>query len=106
MLEQRLFDVTRVDVDAAADDEVLDSVDDVEEAVGVEVADVTRVQPSAAQCVRRLVGRMPVTGHQVGTADADLAVLTRRGVGAVGLLDEHLDRRRGLANTSWADLPR
>src|SRR4051812_173673 len=48
VLEQRLFDVARVDVDPATDDEVLDPIDDVEEAVGVEVPDVAGVQPSVA----------------------------------------------------------
>jgi hypothetical protein len=46
--EQDVLDVARVDVEAVADDEVLDAVDDVEVAVLVEVADVAGVEPAVA----------------------------------------------------------
>src|SRR5215216_5845460 len=53
VLEQRVFDVAREDVEAAPDDQVLLAIDDEQVAVGVEVAHVTRVQPSAAQRLGR-----------------------------------------------------
>ena len=48
VLDQRVLDVARVDVEAAADDQVLLAVDDVQVAVRVPVADVPGVQPSVA----------------------------------------------------------
>ena len=62
--EHRVLDIPRIDVDAAADDQVLEPVDDVEVAVGVEPADVAGVQPAAAHRVRRLGVGVPVAGHQ------------------------------------------
>src|SRR5215831_15591389 len=49
MLEQRVLDVAREHVEAAADDQVLHAVDDEEIAVIVDVAHVARVQPVAAR---------------------------------------------------------
>src|ERR1043166_8442266 len=46
--EQRLLDLARVDVLAAADDELARASDDVEEAVPIEAAEVARTEPPAA----------------------------------------------------------
>ena len=49
VLEQRLLDVAREDVEAAADDQVLLPVDDAKVAVGVEEAEIAGVQPTVAE---------------------------------------------------------
>src|SRR5918995_3404441 len=48
VLEERLLDVAWKNVEAAADDQVLLAVDDVEVAVLVDSPEVARVQPAAA----------------------------------------------------------
>ena len=50
---QHLLDLARIDIFAAADDHVLGSVDDVEVPVGVDIADVTGVQPTVADRLGR-----------------------------------------------------
>ncbi len=98
MGQQHVLDVAREDVEATAQDEVLLAIDDEEVPVGVEVSDVTGVQPATAQRVRRLVGSVPVAGHDPRAAHADLSVLADAEwlVGAVddahrAVLDGHTD---------------
>ena len=75
VLHQRLLDLGGVDVEAAGDDHVLGPVDDEEEAVVVEVADVAGVVPA----VRRRLGGglrvLVVAGHHQRAAHDDLAAL-------------------------------
>ncbi len=59
VLVQRGFDLGGVDVLAAADDDVLQAVDDVEVAVGVETAEVAGVEPAVGERLGRLVARRP-----------------------------------------------
>src|SRR5262249_32696027 len=47
VLEQRLFHVSRVDVHAAGDDQVLLAIDDAEKAVGILASDIASEQPIA-----------------------------------------------------------
>src|SRR5262249_53728190 len=63
------------DVLPAPDDHVLDPVDQGEIAVVVEPADITRMQPPAAQDLCRLLWPAEVTAHDVRPADHDLARL-------------------------------
>ena len=57
VLVERGFDLGRVDVLAAADDDVLQPVDDVEVAVGVEAAEVAGVEPAVGERLGRLASR-------------------------------------------------
>ena len=96
MGQQHVLDVARIDVEAAANDEVLDAVNDVEVAVVIEVADVAGVQPAVTHRRRGRLRTVPVAGHEHRSADADLAVLAGRQPGPVGSHDSHLhplDRR-------------
>ena len=88
---EHLLDVGRVDVLAAADDHVLDAVDDVGIAVVVEIAEVAAVQPAAGQRGRSIAGRLVIAEHDIGSADADFANLARTEAGAVGREDHDLD---------------
>src|SRR5688500_20257912 len=65
MRVEDLLHLARVDVEAAADDEVLLALDDVEEVVGVEAADVAGVQPAVAQRPRGLLREPVVAAHDV-----------------------------------------
>src|SRR6185437_5098004 len=73
----------RVDVLAAADDHVLDPVDDEQVAAGVQVAAVAGVHPAAPEGVRRLLRLVPVALHDVPAAADDLADDSGRDLGVV-----------------------
>src|SRR6476646_2765745 len=68
-----VFDLLRVDVLPAPDDQVLDPVDQGEVAAVVEPADVAGVQPSAAQRLGRLLRPTEVAAPAVRPADDHLA---------------------------------
>ena len=92
---EHVLDVARVDVEPAADDEVLLAVDDAEVPVAVDRADVAGGEPPVVdvRCRRPLRWRpSPVAAHDVRAADEDLAV--------VGEAD--LDAREGLADRAAA----
>src|SRR5882724_9441670 len=67
------FDLAGIDVEAPADDEILLSLDDVEEAVPVQAPHVPGVEPAAAHGAGRLVRIAVVAEHHVGTHHAHLA---------------------------------
>ena len=74
-----VLDLGAVDVLAAGDDHVLGPVDEVQVAVGVEVADVAGAVPLAVEHgLGRLLGLVPVPGHHVRALDHDLADLAGR----------------------------
>src|ERR1051325_6853800 len=71
---REILDPRRVDVVAAADDQVLLAPDDFEAALGVEAAEIAAHEPALA--VERFLGRLLVVAipdHQTGPAPADLA---------------------------------
>src|SRR3984893_9346903 len=77
-LRDHVLDFCRVDVLAAADDHVLDTVDDVDVAVGVHATSIAGMHPSAFERRRRLGGLVPVSRHYRRPAHGDLAHLIRR----------------------------
>src|SRR5215210_2852925 len=91
VLVEHLLDLARVDVVAAADDQVLLAVDDEEVAVLVHAGHVAGVEPAAAHAVLRGLGPAPVALHDVVAADDDLADLARRQVVVVVVDHLHLD---------------
>ena len=60
--EQRFLDHSGVDIVPAADDEVLGPAGDVDEAVGVDLAEITGVQPAVMDELARLTRRPPAPG--------------------------------------------
>ena len=70
---QHLVDLAGHDVLAAADDDVLLAIGDVHVAVGVDVADVARVEPAVGERRGGLLRPLLVAGHHVLAAQADLA---------------------------------
>ena len=73
VVEEGGFHLGGVDVLASGDEHVLEPVDDEEETVGVEVPDVTGVEPAAGR-ERRIGGGLvvPVAAGDIGSADDDL----------------------------------
>jgi len=68
---------TGVDIEPAADDEVLNAVDDKDESVFVHIADVTGAQASAVQHGAGLFRALPITGHDLRSGDTDFSTLAK-----------------------------
>ena len=78
----RVLDHQRVDVVAAADDQVLGAAGDVDAALRVGVAEVAAVEPAALDEDTRVVLRIAVAGRDMRAAHGDYAVyLNTRGAG-------------------------
>ena len=76
MLVEHLLDLARIDVVAAADDQVLLAVDDEEVAVLVDPCHVARDEPAVVgDRLGGRVGPLPVAVHHVVPTDLDLADL-------------------------------
>ena len=100
MPRRQFLDPRRMDVVAAADDDVLAAAGDAQIAVLVERAEIAGHEPAAL--VEGVLGRrlvVEIAEHQAGAAPADLADLAGRrlGVGIVGLEDAQLVAGAGLA---------
>ena len=101
MLEQRFVDFARRDVFTALDDEFLDAPGDKDEAVGVDVAQVSRVHPAvgferAARVFRVLV----IAFHHIVAAHHELADDARRHVAAGTGVDHLAFIAEGAAGTA------
>lgn len=94
MREQRLFDLDRIDVESAGDDHVLGAIDDVQEVVRVEIADVARVMPAERRGLGRRIGILVVALHDQRAAHDDFAALASRQQMAVPVHDPDFDERR------------
>ena len=73
----------RVDVLTAAQNHVLGPVDEKQEAVVIQVANVTGVEPPIGQGLGIGLRSVQVTAEHVSAADPQLAVLTRPLIGTV-----------------------
>src|SRR3954471_13202435 len=80
MTQQPLFDLARVDVAASRDDHVLRAVAQRQEAVFIDAAEITGVQPAAAQSLGAGLGVLPVALHDAIAARYDLAHFAGRQV--------------------------
>src|SRR3979411_2370174 len=72
---QHFLDLPRVDIDPTADDHVLASIDDVQEAVFVERADIAGPEPAVAQRFGGGLWIVPVALHHGLAAQHDFARL-------------------------------
>src|SRR5262245_29761212 len=86
-----LLDFSRVDVESAANDEVLLPLDDVEESIGIQPTHVARVKPALADRTRGLLGILVVPDHHVRPLDTHLAHVARRHHSILIVLDRDLD---------------
>src|SRR6185437_638820 len=90
VLVEHLLDLARVDVVAAADDQLLLAVHDVEVAVLIDAAHVAGVQPAVDDRLGRRLRPLPVALHHVVAADDDLAHLALGHLVAVVVDHPHL----------------
>ncbi len=97
VLVERVLDLDRVHVLAAAHDHVLGPVDEEQVALVVQVAEVARPVPALVQGLGGGLRVLPVAGHHARTAHQHLADLARRDALVVGTDDGHLDAGDRLA---------
>ena len=91
---ERCLDLVARDVLAATAQVVLLAVDEVEESVGIELADVPHVDPQVVHHLERVGGTVPVAlEHHVGTQRAahDLAGFAGRQLAAEVVDDAHVE---------------
>src|SRR6202042_2165591 len=91
MLVEHFLDLPRVDVVAAADDQVFFPVHDVEIAVLVGPGQVTAVEPAVADRPGGGPGAVPVALHHVPPAEDTLAPLPLRALVVFAVHAPHLD---------------
>src|SRR5712691_6985484 len=101
-----LLDLTRVDVEAASDDHLLLAIDDEEEAVLVDIAQVAGVEPAAFEGFDVGLGLVPVTLHDIVATNHDLTdvVLARGELLVVDVEDPDLDPEYRLADAEHLPL--
>jgi len=100
MVRRDLLDVLRVDLHPAGVDHVLLPVDEIEEAVLVDVAEIAAVEPAVAQRLRGLLGTVVIARHRDRGAADDLADFARGNVAPVVADDPHLGERRRHADAA------
>ena len=97
MREEQLLDLARIDVQATADDHVLQPAGHPQVATLVHRADVTHVQPAiSVDRAGRCIGHLVVAQHVLVPATADLTLLAdrhRNPSGGIGDLDLELLQR-------------
>src|SRR6266852_6290889 len=96
MTAEHVFDLARVDVVAAADDELLGPADYAQVARVIEIADVAGPEVALlGERRRRRLGEVEIAAEHVGTLDEDLRAL---------LLEANFDARQRHADGSRAPL--
>ncbi|MGY3294065.1 hypothetical protein ACVWW5_006730 [Bradyrhizobium sp. LM3.4] len=106
MTEQDLFDLQRRDLLPAAVDDVLDTADDEEIAVGVEVAEIAGPEPAVAEgrlCCRLVI---IVAAAHIRSAKHDFAVLAARERTASLIHDRDLGARGAADRSGLAQFER
>src|SRR5947209_5155792 len=66
---QHLFYLTRIDIEAAGDDQVFGTIYNIEITILVHFADITGTQPAIDENVSGLCFAVPIATHDVGTLD-------------------------------------
>ncbi|MNC51907.1 hypothetical protein D3C75_1012240 [compost metagenome] len=94
MRRQCRFNLHRVHIETAADDHVLQAVDDVQIALGIEVAQVTRLPGSVLELCRRRFRILVVTLNNGFAADPNLAGFSNGQWITLRVCDENFDPGR------------
>ena len=74
------FDLAGINIFATGDNHVFQAVKDVEIAVRILIADVSRPKHSVSKCERRVFWIVPATPRDVGAARDQFPMLTTRAV--------------------------
>ena len=105
MLEQHLLDLARIDVGATADDDVLGSVLERQVPVGIEAADIPRMQPSVAQSGGGGLRILPISRHHHISATDNFTCFSNRQRAVLAIHDGHLDAGIRAASGGESCLP-
>src|SRR5277367_4874899 len=92
-----LFDLTRRDGLAAADDDVLDPVSDGQSALVVHVAEIAGAKPAVGGECLSIQSTIVVADELIGTAHDDLAIYPDRAVRTIRPDDANLGARQRFA---------
>src|SRR5713226_1093245 len=107
MTIQNLLDLAWIDIKAASDNQVFDTVHDIEEAIFVHFADIAGTHPAIDKNVARLLLAVPVALHDIGTFHHDLTNLTdRQKLARLTIENSHFDAGERQTNTAIAALIR
>src|SRR5260221_8361977 len=87
MAVENLFNVTRVDVESTANNQVFFTFNDIQITIFVEPSHISSIQPAIAQGRLRFFGHIVVALHDIGTTCDDLAHLTG-GHGLIIVIDD------------------
>src|SRR5437016_10213226 len=95
MRHQHLFDLAWVDVEAAANNHILHSVDDVEVAIFVAPPNIAGMEPAMAHRFGGCIGALVITLHYVVSPNSDLPHFAGGHVLVVRIDQAHLDSPYG-----------
>src|SRR5690606_26035051 len=99
MGHQRLLDGARIDIEARADDEVLDAIDEEDIAVRVHVADIAGAQPALHEGLLVGLGILVIAGHDLRTLDLQLAIFADADhIAAIDIDEAEIGTRQGQAD--------
>ncbi|MNM90031.1 hypothetical protein D3C81_1022770 [compost metagenome] len=104
MARQRVLHLGRIDVLAAADDHVLEAVDQEDKAFFVHVAAVAGMHPAIADGLGGGFRLVPVSKHDVGSAHHDLPGRTPWDFAVLLVDDTNFDRCRSAADRANASI--
>jgi hypothetical protein len=90
MAVERLFDDHRIDVMAAADDEILGTAGQPDIALGVEPAEITGVEPAAGQHGTAVMARIEITRGDLRAAHQHVADRAGRAIAADRAVGRHV----------------
>src|SRR5450755_217906 len=85
MFQQQGLDLGGSDAEAFILDHLFLAVDDVGITIGIDMSDITGVEPAVAQGARGLLGRFPVALHYLWPANDQFAVFSDRQFALAGL---------------------
>ena len=105
MPEQHLLDFARIDVGAAADDDVLGSILEREVAVGIERAEIAGMQPAVAQRGGGRLRILPIARHHHVPATENFSRLSGWQRAVVAIRHDHLDTSKRPAGGGEPRLP-
>src|SRR5579859_600124 len=95
MLVDDRFDLAGINIFAACDDHVLQAVEDVEIAVRILIADISRAKHSVSKRESRVLRIIPVTPHDVGAPYYQFPVLPDFHFLSRFVLDSEVNSRAG-----------
>src|SRR4051812_1834380 len=97
MLVNDGFDLAGVNVFAARNDHVLQAVENVEIAVGIAIADVSRTEHSVLERAARFLRTIPVAAHDIGAAGHQFTLVPRSELSSGSIHDPQVDAGTGPA---------